>query len=171
MADFGYDISDYRDIDPIFGTMEDFETLAAEAKARGLRIIMDFVPNHSSNQHEWFLRSEAREEPYTDYYIWRDAKEMNSSNFSMYDLSYDSYLVSKVSYLITDISPDQLVERVPRFSLGVERDQRTVLLPRLHQVRSQSLLLSSPPHPGSSRTLTTGTRPWSARCWMSSSSG
>ena len=96
MADFGYDISDYRDIDPIFGTMEDFETLAAEAKARGLRIIMDFVPNHSSNQHEWFLRSEAREEPYTDYYIWRDAKEMNSSNFSVYDLSHDSYLKSHI---------------------------------------------------------------------------
>ena len=104
MADFGYDISDYRDIDPIFGTMEDFETLAVEAKARGLRIIMDFVPNHSSNQHEWFLRSEAREEPYTDYYIWRDAREMNSSNFSVYDLSHDSYLVSKVSYLISRVS-------------------------------------------------------------------
>ena len=81
MADFGYDISDYRDIDPIFGTMEDFEILAAEAKARGLKIIMDFVPNHSSNEHEWFLRSEAREDPFTDYYIWRDGREMNSSKF------------------------------------------------------------------------------------------
>ena len=69
-------VSDYlvpcQDIDPIFGTMEDFEVLAAAAKERGLRVVMDFVPNHSSNEHEWFLRSEAREEPYTDYYVWAD---------------------------------------------------------------------------------------------------
>ena len=52
--------------------MEDFEVLAAAAKERGLRVVMDFVPNHSSNEHEWFLRSEAREEPYTDYYVWAD---------------------------------------------------------------------------------------------------
>jgi len=77
MADFGYDISSYVDIDPIFGTIQDFDLLSAAAKERGLRIVMDFVPNHSSNEHEWFMRSEAREDPYTDYYIWKDA---NSSN-------------------------------------------------------------------------------------------
>ena len=82
MADFGYDISDYRDIDPIFGTMGDFETLVVEARNRGLKIIMDFVPNHSSNEHDWFLRSEAREDPYTDYYIWRDGSELDSSKES-----------------------------------------------------------------------------------------
>ena len=69
-----------QDIDPIFGTMEDFEVLAAAAKERGLRVVMDFVPNHSSNEHEWFLRSEAREEPYTDYYVWRDRNDSNPSN-------------------------------------------------------------------------------------------
>ena len=77
MADFGYDISSYTDVDPIFGTLEDFDTLSAAAKERGLRIVMDFVPNHSSNEHEWFVKSEAREAPYTDYYIWRDANTSN----------------------------------------------------------------------------------------------
>ena len=57
--------------------MEDFERLSATAKEKGLKIIMDFVPNHSSNEHEWFLKSEAREEPYQDYYIWRDRNESN----------------------------------------------------------------------------------------------
>jgi len=77
MADFGYDISDYQDVDPIFGTMQDFEQLSAESRARGIKIIMDFVPNHSSNEHEWFLKSEKREAPYTDYYIWKDRNESN----------------------------------------------------------------------------------------------
>merc|ERR1719334_555206 len=77
MADFGYDISDYTDVDPIFGTIQDFETLSAEARKRNLRIVMDFVPNHSSNEHEWFLKSEQRIEPYTDYYIWKDRNESN----------------------------------------------------------------------------------------------
>ena len=81
-------VSDYlvpcQDIDPIFGTMEDFEVLAAAAKERGLRVVMDFVPNHSSNEHEWFLRSEAREEPYTDYYVWRDRNDSNPSNTPPY---------------------------------------------------------------------------------------
>ena len=72
MADFGYDVSNYTDVDPIFGTLEDFEKMSEEAKKRNLKIVMDFIPNHSSNKHEWFLKSENREEPYTDYYIWRD---------------------------------------------------------------------------------------------------
>ena len=57
--------------------MEDFDILVKEAKGKGLRIIMDFVPNHSSNEHEWFLKSEQREDPYTDYYVWRDRNESN----------------------------------------------------------------------------------------------
>ena len=57
--------------------MEDFEILAQESKDRGLKIVMDFVPNHSSNEHEWFLKSEQREDPYTDYYIWKDRNESN----------------------------------------------------------------------------------------------
>ena len=72
-VDNGYDISDYRDIDPSVGTMEDMEILIREAKKRGISIILDLVPNHSSNQHFWFREAlKGKENPYHDYYIWRD---------------------------------------------------------------------------------------------------
>ena len=72
--DNGYDISDYRGIDPLFGTMEDMDRLIAEAGRRGIRIIMDLVLNHSSDEHPWFLSAKAsRESPTHDYYIWRDS--------------------------------------------------------------------------------------------------
>ena len=57
--------------------MEDFEMMSAAAREKGLKIIMDFVPNHSSEEHDWFVASEARQEPWTDYYIWRDRNESN----------------------------------------------------------------------------------------------
>ncbi len=75
MADNGYDISDYRDIAPEFGTLADFDRLVSEARARGIGIVMDLVVNHSSDQHPWFLaarRDAAR--PEHSYYIWRDAR-------------------------------------------------------------------------------------------------
>ena len=73
MADFGYDISDYCDIDPRFGTLDDFDALPAECRARGLKLVLDFVPNHTSDQHPWFLQSRApRENPKRDWYLWRD---------------------------------------------------------------------------------------------------
>ena len=72
MKDFGYDVSDYRQIDGIFGSMEDFETLVGEAHKLGLRVMMDMVLNHSSDQHEWFQKSRERVDPYTDFYIWND---------------------------------------------------------------------------------------------------
>ena len=72
-VDNGYDISDYRAIDPGVGTMEDMETLIREAKNRGISIILDLVPNHSSNQHFWFTEAlKGKDNPYHDYYIWRD---------------------------------------------------------------------------------------------------
>jgi glycosidase len=74
MKDFGYDISDFKDIDPIFGTIDDFKSLISTAHGMGLKIIMDFVPNHSSDEHDWFQKSVRREEPYTDYYVWVDPK-------------------------------------------------------------------------------------------------
>jgi alpha-glucosidase len=73
MADFGYDVSDYTGIDPLFGTMEDFDALLAEAHGRGLKVVLDFVPNHSSDQHPWFRESRAsRQSRRRDWYIWRD---------------------------------------------------------------------------------------------------
>ena len=72
MKDFGYDISDFTDIDPIFGTLADFDSMIAAAHSMGMKIILDFVPNHSSDEHEWFIKSVAREAPYTDYYVWQD---------------------------------------------------------------------------------------------------
>ena len=72
-VDNGYDVSDYRAIDPGVGTMEDMETLIREAKERGISIILDLVPNHSSDQHFWFQEAKkGRDNPYHDYYIWRD---------------------------------------------------------------------------------------------------
>lgn len=74
--DNGYDISDYQDIDPMFGTLEDMEELIKEAGNHHIRIIMDLVLNHSSDEHRWFQEAKkSRENPYHDYYIWRDGKE------------------------------------------------------------------------------------------------
>jgi alpha-glucosidase len=73
MADFGYDISDYTDVDPLFGTMEDFDRLIGEAQRRGIRVIVDWVPNHTSDQHPWFIESASgRNSPKRDWYVWRD---------------------------------------------------------------------------------------------------
>ena len=73
MRDFGYDIADYRGVDPLFGDLDTFDRLLAEAHSRGLRVILDFVPNHSSDRHPWFLESRsARDHPRRDWYIWRD---------------------------------------------------------------------------------------------------
>jgi alpha-glucosidase len=74
-VDFGYDVSDYRNIDPMYGTLDDFDHMVAEGKKQGVRIILDFVPNHTSDQHPWFLDSKSsRTSPRRDWYIWRDGK-------------------------------------------------------------------------------------------------
>jgi alpha-glucosidase len=75
LVDFGYDISDYTAIDPLYGTMADFDRMVSEAKKRNIRVIMDFVPNHTSDQHPWFAQSRSsRTNPKRDWYIWRDGK-------------------------------------------------------------------------------------------------
>jgi alpha-glucosidase len=73
MADFGYDVSNYTDIHPLFGTLADFDRLVAEAHRRHLKVILDYVPNHTSDQHHWFIASRASpHNPRRDWYIWRD---------------------------------------------------------------------------------------------------
>lgn len=74
-VDFGYDVSDYENIDPMYGTLADFDRMVAEGRKHKVRIIMDFVVNHSSDQHPWFLDSKSsRTAPHRDWYIWRDGK-------------------------------------------------------------------------------------------------
>jgi alpha-glucosidase len=73
MADFGYDVADYTDVDPIFGSLGDLDVLLDAAHRRGIRVLLDFVPNHSSNLHPWFVESRSsRSNPRRDWYIWRD---------------------------------------------------------------------------------------------------
>ncbi len=75
MKDFGYDVADYTDVDPIFGKLTDFDALVAAAHERGLQVIIDWVPNHSSDQHPWFRASRSsRTNPKRDWYTWRDPK-------------------------------------------------------------------------------------------------
>jgi glycosidase len=73
MADFGYDVADYCDVDPLFGNLADFDRLLDRLHRRGLKLLLDFVPNHSSDQHPWFVESRSsRTNPKRDWYIWRD---------------------------------------------------------------------------------------------------
>jgi alpha-glucosidase len=75
MADFGYDVANYCDVDPIFGTLEDLDKLIFEAHSRDIRIIIDWVPNHTSDQHPWFQDSRSsRNHPKRNWYVWRDSK-------------------------------------------------------------------------------------------------
>jgi alpha-glucosidase len=82
MADFGYDVSDYCDVDPIFGTLGDFDHLVEQCHARGIRVVIDWVPNHTSDRHEWFQASRSsREDPKRDWYVWRDRPNDWTSQF------------------------------------------------------------------------------------------
>ncbi|GEL06785.1 glycoside hydrolase family 13 protein [Salisediminibacterium halotolerans] len=111
--DNGYDISDYKDIMDEFGTMADWETMLAEAHKRGLKVIMDLVVNHSSDEHAWFLESrQAKDNPYRDYYIWRPGKEDGSepnnweSAFSGSAWEYDEKTGEYYLHLFSKKQPD-----------------------------------------------------------------
>lgn len=102
--DNGYDISDYKDINPEFGTMQDMDQLIVEALKRGIRIIMDLVINHTSDEHPWFISSKDPQSPYRDYYIWKDKPNNWTSFFggSAWDKIGDSYYL----HLFSKKQPD-----------------------------------------------------------------
>ncbi|MFW6262972.1 MAG: alpha-amylase family glycosyl hydrolase, partial [Thermotogota bacterium] len=81
MKDNGYDVSNYYAIDKTYGSMEDFDELLEQAHERNMRIVMDLVINHTSNEHPWFIASSSsKENPYRDYYYWRDGKNGEEPN-------------------------------------------------------------------------------------------
>ena len=84
-ADMGYDISDYRAIHPEYGTMEDFRAVLDGAHARGMKVIMDLVVNHTSDEHPWFLASKDKNSPYRDYYFWREGKKRPNNWSSLFE--------------------------------------------------------------------------------------
>jgi len=81
MADFGYDVADYCDVDPVFGTLDDLDRLVEACHDRGIRVILDWVPNHTSDQHPWFVASRSsRDDPRRDWYVWRDGRDGGPPN-------------------------------------------------------------------------------------------
>ena len=81
MADFGYDVSDYCDVDPVFGDLGEFDALLADAHARGLRVLLDWIPNHTSSRHPWFEDARSsRDSPKRDWYVWRDGRDGGPPN-------------------------------------------------------------------------------------------
>ena len=81
MRDFGYDVADYRDVDPTFGGLDDFRMLLDEAHARGIKVMIDLVPCHTSDQHPWFVEARSsRDNPKRDYYVWHDPRNGDFPN-------------------------------------------------------------------------------------------
>lgn len=108
--DYGYDISDYRSINPEFGTMEDFEKLIASAKARGMKILLDLVPNHTSDRHVWFRQAVADpSSKYRDYYIFRQGKNGGAPNNWMSFFGGSAWTKDEKSgeYYLTSFTPQQ----------------------------------------------------------------
>ena len=109
-VDNGYDISDYRDIYPVFGSMADMEELIRQAEERGITIIMDLVLNHSSDQHPWFLEAKkGKDNPYHDYYVWRDGtgSEMPNDMGSVFGGPAWTYVPEIGQYYFHQFAPQQ----------------------------------------------------------------
>ena len=109
-VDNGYDISDYYDINPEFGTMADFDQLLTTAHAKGLKIMMDIVVNHSSDQNKWFTTSaQSKDNPYADYYIWRDPVDGHEPNNwgGFFGGSAWKYVASRDQYYLHSFAVEQ----------------------------------------------------------------
>ena len=143
-ADCGYDIADYMDIAPEFGGMEAFRQVLEGAHARDMKVLMDLVINHTSDEHEWFQKSRRRIEPYTDYYIWRPAKKNGKlpnnwdSNFEGKAWTYDQVRGEYYLHLFAVKQPDlnmdnplvrEEVKKILRFwlDLGVDGFREDVI--------------------------------------------
>ncbi|XP_076302365.1 alpha-glucosidase-like [Lasioglossum baleicum] len=113
MVDFGYDISNFVEINPIFGTLSDLEHLLKTAHEKGLKVILDFVPNHSSNKHEWFQKSEESIQPYTNYYTWKPGRLENGvrhppNNWvSVFGGSAWTWSEKRQAYYLHQFAPEQ----------------------------------------------------------------
>jgi len=160
MADFGYDVSDYCDVDPQFGTLADFDRMLADAHQKGIRVVVDWVPNHSSDRHPWFLESRSsRTNPKRDWYIWRDGKPDGSPPnnwFSMfggsaweYDPTTDQYYMRSFLREQADLNwrcPELVdaMHRVLRFWLdrGVDGFRTDVG----HRILKDPLFRDNPPN-------------------------
>ena len=161
MADFGYDVSDYLTIHPLLGDMTDFRVMLDTAHSLGLAVILDFVPNHSSSEHEWFQRSERREWPYSQYYVWADPLGWDSSGSPVPPSNWLSKAAAAAVWAPAAVSA---------------RSRLTVTAPRCAGLRgngvssvvSSTTTSTSPPSP----TSTTATPWWSGRwreCWTTGS--
>jgi alpha-glucosidase len=113
MADFGYDVSNYIDISPLFGTLADFDALLGEVHRRGMKLILDFVPNHTSDEHPWFVESRSsRDNAERDWYIWRDGKASGGppnnwlSNFGGSAWKFDELTRQYYFHAFLDKQPD-----------------------------------------------------------------
>lgn len=136
-ADYGYDIADYRDISSDYGTLEEFKEIIKEAHARDLKVIMDLVVNHTSNEHKWFLESKkGKDNPYHDYYFWRKGKNGKEPNNWLstfqgkaweYDKDLDEYYLHVFAKEQPDLNMDnpkvrQEVKDIIRFWLDMGVD-------------------------------------------------
>lgn len=110
MDDNGYDISNYQDIAKEFGTLEDIEQLIKEAKDRGIKIIMDLVVNHTSDEHAWFIEAKkSKDNPYRDYYIWRKPNEGGNPPLVIWNLFFLVVLLgNSMTYLANTIFTSSL---------------------------------------------------------------
>src|SRR5947209_10622365 len=107
MADFGYDVADYCDVDPLFGTLDDFDRLLADAHSRHLRVLIDWVPNHTSDQHPWFVESRSsRDNAKRDWYIWRDRPNNWKAAFGGDAWTYDEATAQWYLHLFLPEQPD-----------------------------------------------------------------